>query len=82
MSPGVEARAANPELTIPVSQILLCVVEDGFGLQHLHKRVAQREDQSALLILVSGAGDVRGLLRAFETQFPLVAALVQIAHAR
>ncbi len=69
---GVETRAANPELTIPVSQILLRVVENGFGLQHLHKSVAQREDQTALLILVSGAGDVRRFLRAFEPQFPLV----------
>ena len=77
---GIEAGAADVDDLVLVIQVGLGQLQHRLGLQRLHKRRAQAEDQVALEVHVLRCGDFRAFLGALEAQFALVFALVQIAE--
>ena len=77
---GLKAVAADGELLVEIVQVLLAPGSAGLGLQGLDESAAQSEEHGALQVRLLRFGDGGGFLRAFEAQFPLVLALVQIVE--
>ena len=77
---GVEAVAADLDDLVVVVQVGFGQIQHGFGLESLHKGGAQVEDHVAFEVLVLGLGDLGAFLGAFQAQFALVIALVQVAE--
>ncbi len=78
---GFKAIAVDLQFPVVVGQVLLRVGDDGFGLQQLHKRVAQGEQQGSFQISLLRGGHGSSLLRHFTAQLTFVAALMEIADS-
>ncbi len=77
---GLEAAAEDAELLVVIIQVLLRLDQELLGLQGLDEGAAQGEEHGAFQVELLRLGDGGGFLRAFEAQFPLVLALVQIVE--
>ena len=77
---GLEAAAEDAELLIEIIQVLLGLDQELLGLQGLDEGAAQSEEHGAFQVELLRLGDGGGFLRAFEAQFALVPALVQIVE--
>ena len=78
-SPALKTRPIHVQLPIPISQILLGILQNRFGLQRLHEGAAQVEHQAALLVRVGGSGDDRSIPWRCPPQLALVFPLMQVA---
>src|SRR4029077_3480790 len=69
------------EHSVVVGQVVQRELQDGLGLERLHKGISQREQERALLIVECGTVDRGRSTRAVPAQLPLVLALMQVANA-
>ena len=76
---GAESVAADIDDLVVVVQVSLGQIEHGLGLERCHECGTQIEHHGALQILMLRLRNARAFLRAFETQFALVVAFVQVA---
>ena len=78
---GAVAVARDAELPVEVVQVLFGHNLHRFRLENLDEGGAQREQHGALQIGLLQFGDRGCLLRAFEAQFALVGAFMQVSEA-
>ena len=82
MAPALKRCAADLDDFVVVVEVCLRQIEDEFCLQRSHKCSAQSKDHVPIQVLMLRLCDTRAFLRAFQTQFALVFAFMQITEVR